>query len=359
MRTALPPRATMGRDGHQDELAFVATDDTEGWQKTVYDNDTWVGQTVITQDENLTSAWRLYITGADTAGFNLDALPATVAAYATGTGEWQGYEEANSEGTEGGTDAVHELSPTLAGDFVSLVVASPSGGERLIAGEPFSVAWTLPRQTGFQAARQELFLSTDGGVSFMRLVDNIPGNVEKYSLMMPNVSTTTARLRLVAIEGSLGNALYGDSRADFTIGANVGANIEITPVSSEKQNLNWTETSADQVASGALRLVINLRVTNRGNLTVVRPFLRIASLSRSHVLLTRDPQTLPGVGARQAFDVGEDGELAPGESAEVRLIVGLVSKKKFTMSVDLYGVAAGGGIAPTDATTIWTGKPRT
>jgi hypothetical protein len=107
-----------------------------------------------------------------------------------------------------------------------------------------------------------------------------------------------------------------------------------------------------------LRLVINLRITNRGDVAIASPFLRIADLSRSHVLLTRDPQTLPGIGARQAFDVGEDGQLAPGESAEVRLIVGLVSKKKFSMSVELYGVGVGNAIAPANATTIWTGKPR-
>jgi len=358
MRTALPPRATMGRDERNDELTFVSTNDSEGWQQTLYDSDTWVGETVITQDNNLTSAWRLYVAGVDAAGFNLDALPATVAAYATGTGKWQNYEEANGEGTVGGTDAVHEIAPTLAGDTFNLVLASPSGGERLVAGEPYTVAWTLPRQAGFQAVQQQLYLSTDGGVSFTQLVDNIPGNVEKYSILMPNVSTTTARLRLLAIEGSLGTALYGDSRADFTIGANVGANVEISFVSSEKQNLNWTDTSADQMVSGALRLVINLRVTNRGEVAIASPFLRLTDLNRSHVLLTRDPQTLPGVGARQSFDVGEDGQLAPGESVEVRLIVGLVSKKKFSMSVELYGVGVGSAIAPASATTIWTGKPR-
>lgn len=359
MRTALPPRATMGRDEHQDELAFIATSDEEGWQKTVYDNDTWVGQTAIPQDDNLTSPWRLYLAGTDLSGFNLDAQPSTIATYGTGTGEWQNYEEGNGEGTDGGTDAAHELSPTLDGDIANLVIASPGGGERLIAGEPFSVAWTLPTRTGFQTVRQELYLSTDSGLTFTRLTDTIPGSAEKYSLVMPAVSTTTARLRLIAIEGSLGNALYGDSRADFTIGENVGANLDINPVSSEKQNLNWTDNSAEQMANGALRLVINLRVTNRGNLPIASPFLRIAGLSRSHVLLTRDPQTPPGVGARQVFDVGEDGQLAPGESAEVRLIMGLVAKKKFSMSVQLFGVAVGGQIAPAGATTIWTGKPRT
>ncbi|HEY9231251.1 MAG TPA: M14 family zinc carboxypeptidase, partial [Blastocatellia bacterium] len=358
MRTALPPRATLGRDGQRDELTLVATSTDEGWQKTVYDNDTWVGETVITQDDNLTSAWRLYVDATDTAGANLDAEPATIATYVTGTGGWQAYEEAGGAGTEGGTDAVHRLAPTLAGDIPNLVIASPGGGERLVAGEPFTVTWTLPRQAGFQPVQQQLYLSTDSGVSFTRLVENIPGNAEKYVLTIPKLATTTARLRLVAIEGRFGNALYGDSRADFTIGANVGAAVAISLVASEKQNVDWTDNSGGQTTSGAMRLVMNLRITNRGGVTIASPFLRIADLSRSHVLLTRDPQTLPGAGAQQALDVGNDGQLAPGESADVRLILGLVSKKKFVMSVELYGVGIGSAIAPAAATEVWTGKPR-
>jgi len=134
--------------------------------------------------------------------------------------------------------------------------------------------------------------------------------------------------------------------------------VQVDVLSAEKQNVNWTDTSAEQMASGAMRLVLNLRITNRSDVAIATPFLRIADLSREHVLLTRDPKTLPGLGARQALDVGEDGLLAPGESAELRLIIGLVSKKKFTMGVELYGVSTGHAIAPASATAVWNGKPR-
>ena len=122
-------------------------------------------------------------------------LPATVAAYATGTGAWQAYEEAGGAGTEGGTDAIHQMAPTLAGNIPNLVIASPGGGERLVAGEPFTVTWTLPRQAGFQPVKQQLYFSTDGGISFTQLVEDIAGNLEKYNLTMPKVATTTARFR--------------------------------------------------------------------------------------------------------------------------------------------------------------------
>ena len=358
MRTALAPRATLGRDGNRDELTLVATNSDEGWQKTVYDNDTWVGETTIVQDDNLTSPWRLYAAAPDTAGFNLDGDPATIASYATGTGKWQAYEDGSDGGTGGGTDSANILAPTLRGDFPDIFVASPGGGERVVAGEAVTAAWTLPRQSGFQTAQQELYLSIDDGVHYARVASSLPANLEAFSLSLPIVSTTAARLRVVAIDGATGNALIGDSRANFTIGMNVGGSLDLRVAASERQDLNWSDSASAPASSGSLRLAIDLQITNRGTVAIANPFVRVAGLSRSQVLLTRDPQSPPGVGARQAVDAGEDGLLAPGESAQVQLVLGLVSKKKFAMSIETYGVAVGGTINPAAAVQIWTGKPR-
>ena len=123
----------MGRDGHTEELTLVAGPG-EGWQKTVYDNDTWVGQTVMVQDDNQTSPWQLFVAATDPLGFGLDGMPETFASYATGTGHWQTYEDENGEGTTGGTDAHHRLAPTLRGDFLNVFVGTPTGGERVVGG---------------------------------------------------------------------------------------------------------------------------------------------------------------------------------------------------------------------------------
>jgi carboxypeptidase T len=358
MNTALPARATLGRDERTDELTLVVAQPGQGWQKTVYENDTWIGETVITQDGNAASAWRLSVAANDAAGFSLDAAPDTIADYATGAGHWRNYEDSNNAGTEGGSDNRHLLAPTLNGDFPNIFVASPAGGERLVGGEPFSVAWTSPKDTGFHAVRQELYLSIDGGANYERIVENIAGDVERYQIALPKTSTTRARIRLLAIEGTVGNSLVGDSQADFTIAANIGSGVDIKFISAEKLSLNWSDTASDQPSSGSLRFVINVILTNRGSAPILNPFLRVAELNRGNVLLTRDPQSPSSVGARLSIDVGDDNTLSPGETAEARLIIGLVSKKKFNLSFDAYGVAMGGTIIPSSPSKVWTGKPK-
>jgi len=357
MSTSLAPRATLGRDGRTEEMTLVAGPG-EGWQKTVYDNDTWVGQTVIVQDDNQTSAWQLFVASTDPLGFGLDGMPETFAAYATGTGRWQSYEDADGEGTSGGTDAHHRLPPTLRGDFVNLFVGTPTGGERVVGGEPFTVAWTVPRESGFVPARHEIYLSIDGGANFERLADNVPGNVEKFQVTLPHIATTQARIRVLAIEGTAGNAIVGDSHADFTIGANIGAGAGINLNAAQKLSLNWTDSAGDVPTSGSLRFVMDVTVTNTSNTPIANPFLRVVDLNRGNVLLTRDTKSNPATGARQTLDVGEDNLLSPGETAQARLIIGLVSKKKFKLSLEAYGVAVGGTINAGSAQTVWNKKPK-
>lgn len=361
MNTSLPPRATLGRGANPDELILVAVGDREGWQKSVYQNDTWIGETVITEDEDLTNAWRLRVSANDLADLDLDARPESVASYATGTGKWQNYEDSNDTGSIGGADNEHVLPPTLRGSLLNIFIAKPGGSERLAAGDGYTVAWTLPNGSGFIPLRQELLLSTDGGVSFAHLATGLPGALEKFPITLPAVATTRARVRVLAIEGSIGNVLIGDGLADFTIGDNVGSAIDISFVSSEKVSQNWADAlseDATQGSSGSLRLLVNLKVANRGSETILNPFLRIADLNRGNVLLTRDPGSRPAAGALQTIDAGGDNALAPGESALVKLAVGLVKKKKFQLSLTLFGVPLSGSIGSAPPVTVWNDKPK-
>ena len=361
MNTSLPPRATLGRGANPDELILVAVGDREGWQKSVYQNDTWIGETVITEDEDLTNAWRLRVSASDVTGLDLDARPASVASYATGTGKWQNYEDSSDTGSIGGADNEHFLPPTLRGSLLNIFIAKPGGSERLAAGDAYTVAWTLPNGSGFLPVRQELLLSTDGGASFAHLAIGLPGALEKFPITLPAVATTRARVRVLAIEGSVGNVLIGDGLADFTIGNNVGSAIDIGFVSSEKVSQNWADAlpeDAAQASSGSLRLLVILNVTNRGSETILNPFLRIADLNRGNVLLTRDPGARPAAGALQTIDAGGDNALSPGESALVKLAVGLVKKKKFQLSLTLFGVPLSGSINSAPPVTVWNDKPK-
>jgi carboxypeptidase T len=359
MNTSLAPIATLGRDTRLDEVTIAVLAAGEGWQKTVYENDTWIGETVVLGDDNLTSPWRLAVSSADPVGLILDAAPATIANYTAGVGNWQGYENSSGEGFAGGVDTQHTIGPGVRGDYPNIFVASPNGGERLASGDDYTVVWIAPNAPGFA---QTLTLSTDGGLSFSVLAANIAPSLQRYNVTIPQVSTSRARIRLLAYDtGETHNLLVATSQADFSIGSNLGSNVDISFIASEKMDVNWSDTSSDDppnTASGASRLLIDVRITNRGSVPILNPFLRVAELTRN-VLLTRDPRTKSAEGARQTIDAGGDNTLSPGETATARLAIGLVSPKKFGLSLNLYGVASGGTISPSGAVNIWTGKPKT
>lgn len=359
MSTSLAPVATLGRDAQLDEVTMAVITADEGWQKTVYANDTWIGETLVPGDDNLTSPWQLAVSIADPVGLMLDAQPATIANYTAGSGNWQGYENSAGEGFAGGADTQHTIGPGVRGDYPNIFVASPNGSERLAAGDDYTVVWIAPNAPGFP---QTLTLSTDGGLSFSVLADNLPSNLQRYNVTIPNVSTTRARIRLLAYDtGMTHNLLVATSQADFSICSNVGSNVDISFVASERMDLNWSDTSSDEppsTASGATRLQVDVKITNRGSIPILNPFLRVAELTRN-VLLSRDPRTKWTEGARQTIDAGSDNTLSPGESATARLAIGVVKPKSFSLSLSLYGVASGGTIAPSDAVNVWIGKPKT
>ena len=356
MDTSLAPLATLGRDARLDEVTLTGIFGN-GWQKTIYENDTWVGETVLIDDGNLTSSWRLAISATDPIGLKLDAAPNTIASYTAGMSHWANYEGSTGDGNDGGVDTLHTIGPGVRGDFPSILVASPGPGERLAGGDDYVITWTAPNAPGFA---QSLSLSTDGGESFAPLAENIPSDAQRYHVTMPRVATTRGRILLLATEPVSRNFMVAVSQADFSIGLNVGSNVDISFVSSEKVDLNWSDTSSDEppsTASGASRLIVNLRIANHGNIPIASPFLRVAEMNR-HVLLTRDPKSKWTEGARFYIDAGSDNTLSPGETVDARLVVGLFKPKKFYLSMGIYGVPSE-PIVPASAVLVWTGKPRT
>jgi hypothetical protein len=235
-----------------------------------------------------------------------------------------------------------------------VLVASPKGGERLAGGDPYTVTWTTPRDGGFLPAQQEVWLSTDGGFFFSPLVTGLPGNVDRHTLFLPPASTSRALFRVFARGGF---TIFGDSEGHFTIGRNVGSAIEYAFVSSERIDQSWSEP--DGSASGPLRLVVNVRVTNRGAVPITNPFLRVAELTKNNVLLSRDLGSSPAFAARQSINAGGDDTLSPGETVTAQVVLGLRKPKKFNLSVDAYGVASDGSINPGQPVSIWFGKART
>ncbi|MBI3650219.1 MAG: zinc carboxypeptidase [Acidobacteria bacterium] len=360
MDATATPLVQLGRNDRMDELTAAPFDGTEGWQKTIYQGDTWIGEVTIPQDPDQTTPWRLAVAANDATPFKLDARPQTLANYAVGTNSWRNYEDSDGASAEGGTDINHTLSPTLRADFLTIFVAAPSGGERLVAGDAYKVTWQIPKDTGFVPVQNDISISTDSGLTFNALRRNLAGNIEQTLVTLPTIATTKARLRVSSKEGTFGNSIYGDSQADFTVGMNVGATSDMTFLSAQRLDENWTDTSTDDPAitqSGEARLVINLTLTNKGTVAIANPFLRVAELNRG-VLLSRDRKSKQGIGALQTIEAGGDNLLSPNESVQVRLILGVVSPKKIFFSLNLYGVPASGTIGAGQAVEIFRGKPK-
>jgi murein tripeptide amidase MpaA len=360
MDVTATPFVKLGRNAETIDLIAAQVDGTEGWQKTVYQGDTWIGEVTIPQDPDQVTPWKLSVTADDVTPFKLDTKPATLASYVVGTNAWRNYEDTDGNNAEGGTDTNHTLAPTLRGDFLNIFVASPGGGERLVAGDPYKVTWQIPKETGFIPVQNDILISTDSGLIFNSLSRNLPGNIEQFQVTLPLIATTKARIRVSSREGTFGNGIYGDSQADFTIGMNVGANTEMTFLFSQRVDENWTDTSTDDpvvTQSGEARLVINMTLTNKGSVAIANPFLRVAELNRG-VLLSRDRKSKQALGALQTIEAGADSLLSPNESVPVRLVLGIVSPKKIFFSLNLYGAPAGGSITAGQAVEIFRGKPK-
>jgi len=354
-------RATLGRGDNLDELRFAPASDGQGWQRTEYENDTWVGEAIIPFPDSVTDPWRLAVSAVDLFDSSLDAKPETVASYIVGSGHWGNYEDAAGEGRTGGMDFEHRLSPTVRDERPGIVIGAPRGGERVAGGDSLTVEWTVLGRSVFAPSSQEIWLSTNDGFSFSPLAGGIPGAVEKFNITLPMITTTRARVRISAREMVTGNTLFSEAANSFTIAANVNSIAEISFVSSEKIEQSWTDQPLDgsPASSGSLRLAITINVTNRGAVAIADPFLRVSELTRNHVLLSRDLKSASVIGARQSVDVGEDEVLMPGESVQVKLLLGLIVKKKFNFSVELYAAPVEGTANPGSGFRVWTGKPKT
>jgi hypothetical protein len=360
MNTAAQPMVTLGRQPPFNELAVAASGPGEGWETTNYSGDTWIGETVIPAGGDTSSPWRLAVSSTDEVPLNLDANPATKASYAAGTGEWAGYEDSSGAGSSGGADLTSILPPTLDGSRLNVRVDAPAGGERLAAGDALRVSWTIGTGAGFVPADEEIWLSTDSGVSHFRIADGIPGSANSYTVVLPSVATSQARIRVLVQDAATGNFTFGDSPANFAIGQNVGSGMVVAFVSSNLLEESWSDSPTPghgSSASGSSQLAITLNLTNTGSVAIATPFLGVDSLTRN-VLLSREPESNQAVGARQPIDVGSSQILPPGGSVQVVVKVGLMNRKKFNLGVSAFGVPIGGAVTPGSATTIWQGKPR-
>lgn len=99
-----------------------------------------------------------------------------------------------------------------AGPFV---VTQPNTAVSLTGGTPQTILWNVAGTTAapVSTASVNILLSTDGGTTFPTTLASGTGNDGSESVVIPNVSTTTARIKVEAA----GNIYFDISDTNFTI----------------------------------------------------------------------------------------------------------------------------------------------
>ncbi len=114
-------------------------------------------------------------------------------------------------GGVGHDDTTLTLAPA-AGPFR---VTSQSAATSIDAGTPVTVTWSVAGTSAapVSAANVRMTMSTDGGLTFSKLVVPSTPNDGSQVVVLPNANTTQARLRISGV----GNVFFDVNRASFTV----------------------------------------------------------------------------------------------------------------------------------------------
>lgn len=112
------------------------------------------------------------------------------------------------------TAAITVTSTTAAGPFV---VTAPNTALSLTGGAAHVVTWNVAGTTAspVNASNVRILLSTDGGTTFGTELAASTANDGSESVTMPNITTTTARIKVQAV----GNIFFDVSNTNFSITA--------------------------------------------------------------------------------------------------------------------------------------------
>ena len=142
-------------------------------------------------------------------------------------------------GEVGATDSTLAMNATLwvtrtgAADVTAPTVSltSPTGGLTWKAGSAHAITWTASDNVGVTAV--DLAYSSDGGATYPNAIATGLANSGTYNWTLPNLSSTTVRVRATARDAA-GNSAAAATASNFTIDqwivtASAGAGGTITP----------------------------------------------------------------------------------------------------------------------------------
>ena len=116
----------------------------------------------------------------------------------------------------GGTNYANTVV-NVRGDSGPFVVTAPNSASTQLGGSQLTVTWDVANTTAapVNAANVKISLSTDGGNTFPTVLLNSTSNDGSEAVVLPNVSVTTARIKVEAVD----NIFFDVSDANFTITA--------------------------------------------------------------------------------------------------------------------------------------------
>ena len=145
------------------------------------------------------------------------------------------------------------LLATTAGPFL---VTSPNTAVNYAGGSTQTVTWDVANThvAPVNTANVKISLSTDGGITYPIELSASTSNDGSESVTIPNVSTTTARIKIEAV----GNVYFDVSNANFTIQGAPALNAAGSILVNES-----CAPSNSQVDPGE-RVTVNLKLLNSG-----------------------------------------------------------------------------------------------
>jgi hypothetical protein len=158
---------------------------------------------------------------------------------------------------EGATTAITSHVFALYNYFPTLALTAPNGGESLNAGATTNITWNCTQSGKIPLLDNpiSLYYSTDGGMTYTAIASSLP-NSGTYTWEVPLVSTTTARVKIVAY-----NSIYGYAQdvsdANFSI-VSSGPTVSVTsPNGGEVWEGGSTQSITWSVDAGAAGLAEN------------------------------------------------------------------------------------------------------
>jgi hypothetical protein len=147
-------------------------------------------------------------------------------------------------------------SVTLDHGAPTLALTSPVGGESWAAHSTHAITWTASDPAGIAIDGIDLAYSTDGGSSWTAIASGL-ASTGTYDWTVPDVATTTARVRVIARD-AFGNVARDSSALAFTlVGTTVTAVSASVNPSAHGQAVSFTATVTPSAAGGDVQFRID------------------------------------------------------------------------------------------------------